>query len=162
MGLRGSLNSARARQAPLAQARIYLHYSVSSKYAIKHIVVHVQDPIALSCEAMVEMAQYDLTSVIGSYLDRHLVFPMLEFLSEKKVRVRVDDLFMHSPSTDHAPSPHREQLDRVGEYSTYRECHTAIDTDPPVYVRALFAHCTRSLYILLKAHHITCMSNGQK
>ena len=29
--------------------------------------------------------QYDLTSVIGGYLDRHLVFPMLEFLSEKKV-----------------------------------------------------------------------------
>ena len=28
--------------------------------------------------------QYDLTSVIGGYLDRHLVFPMLEFLSEKK------------------------------------------------------------------------------
>ena len=28
---------------------------------------------------------YDLTSVIGGYLDRHLVFPMLEFLSEKKV-----------------------------------------------------------------------------
>ena len=35
---------------------------------------------------MAEVAQYDLTSVIGSYLDRHLVFPMLEFLSEKKVR----------------------------------------------------------------------------
>ena len=31
--------------------------------------------------------QYDLTSVIGGYLDRHLVFPMLEFLSEKKVAV---------------------------------------------------------------------------
>lgn len=34
---------------------------------------------------MAEMMEYDLTSVIGGYLDRHLVFPMLEFLSEKKV-----------------------------------------------------------------------------
>lgn len=42
---------------------------------------------------MEEMAQYDLTSVIGSYLDRHLVFPMLEFLSEKKVCI--DGLYMY-------------------------------------------------------------------
>ena len=33
------------------------------------------------------MAEYDLTSKIGGYLDRHLIFPMLEFLSEKKVRL---------------------------------------------------------------------------
>ena len=32
------------------------------------------------------MAEYDLTSKVGSYLDRHLIFPMLEFLTEKKVR----------------------------------------------------------------------------
>ena len=38
---------------------------------------------------MAEVAQYDLTSVIGGYLDRHLVFPMLEFLSEKKVSLQV-------------------------------------------------------------------------
>jgi translation initiation factor 3 subunit E len=31
------------------------------------------------------MAAYDLTSTIGSYLDRHLIDPMLEFLAEKKV-----------------------------------------------------------------------------
>lgn len=31
------------------------------------------------------MAEYDLTSKIGNHLDRHLVFPMLEFLSEKGV-----------------------------------------------------------------------------
>ena len=35
--------------------------------------------------------QYDLTSVIGGYLDRHLVFPMLEFLSEKKVATYLHD-----------------------------------------------------------------------
>ena len=33
------------------------------------------------------MAAYDLTSTIGGYLDRHLIDPMLEFLSEKKVGV---------------------------------------------------------------------------
>ncbi|XP_050312157.1 eukaryotic translation initiation factor 3 subunit E [Anthonomus grandis grandis] len=31
------------------------------------------------------MAQYDLTSKIGQYLDRHLVFPLLEFLSAKEI-----------------------------------------------------------------------------
>jgi len=34
---------------------------------------------------LINMAEYDLTSKIGGYLDRHLVFPMLEFLSEKRV-----------------------------------------------------------------------------
>ena len=32
-----------------------------------------------------DMAECDLTSKLGGYLDRHLVFPMLEFLSEKRV-----------------------------------------------------------------------------
>lgn len=32
------------------------------------------------------MAEYDLTSKVGGYLDRHLIFPMLEFLTEKKVQ----------------------------------------------------------------------------
>lgn len=31
------------------------------------------------------MAEYDLSSKIGGYLDRHLVLPMLEFLSEKDI-----------------------------------------------------------------------------
>ena len=31
------------------------------------------------------MAEFDLTSKIGQYLDRHLVFPLLEFLSVKEV-----------------------------------------------------------------------------
>ena len=31
------------------------------------------------------MAAYDLTSKVGAFLDRHLILPMLEFLSEKKV-----------------------------------------------------------------------------
>ena len=30
------------------------------------------------------MAAYDLTSKVGAFLDRHLILPMLEFLSEKK------------------------------------------------------------------------------
>lgn len=33
------------------------------------------------------MAEYDLTYKVASYLDRHLIFPMLEFLTEKKVRM---------------------------------------------------------------------------
>jgi hypothetical protein len=31
------------------------------------------------------MAKYDLTHTIGQYLDRHLVFPLLEFLGSKEV-----------------------------------------------------------------------------
>lgn len=33
------------------------------------------------------MAKFDLTSRMGQYLDRHLVFPLLEFLSAKEVRM---------------------------------------------------------------------------
>ena len=33
-----------------------------------------------------KMAEYDLTSKVGQYLDRHLVFPLIEFLSGKEVR----------------------------------------------------------------------------
>lgn len=32
------------------------------------------------------MSEFDLTRVMGQYLDRHLVFPLLEFLSAKEVR----------------------------------------------------------------------------
>lgn len=36
-------------------------------------------------EKETDMAKYDLTSALAPYLDRHLVFPLLEFLSAKKV-----------------------------------------------------------------------------
>jgi hypothetical protein len=32
------------------------------------------------------MARYDLTPIVGEFLDKHMVFPLLEFLSHKKVR----------------------------------------------------------------------------
>ena len=32
-----------------------------------------------------KMAEYDLTAKVGQYLDRHLVFPLIEFLSGKEV-----------------------------------------------------------------------------
>jgi len=38
------------------------------------------------------MAQYDLTQTIATYLDRHLVFPLLEFLDLKKDIYSEDDL----------------------------------------------------------------------
>lgn len=31
------------------------------------------------------MAQYDLTNKIGKYMDRHMIFPLLEFLSHHEV-----------------------------------------------------------------------------
>lgn len=34
------------------------------------------------------MSKFDLTSRIGQYLDRHLVFPLLEFLSAKEVSLK--------------------------------------------------------------------------
>ena len=33
------------------------------------------------------MAEHDLTARMGCFLDRHLVFPLLEFLSVKEVSV---------------------------------------------------------------------------
>ncbi|XP_076039971.1 eukaryotic translation initiation factor 3 subunit e [Oratosquilla oratoria] len=36
------------------------------------------------------MAEYDLTSKMGPFLDRHLVFPLMEFLSVKKIYDEVD------------------------------------------------------------------------
>ena len=32
------------------------------------------------------MAEFDLTTRIGRFLDRHLVFPLLEFLTVKEVK----------------------------------------------------------------------------
>lgn len=41
--------------------------------------------LAVSRPLSVNMADYDLTSKLGPFLDRHLVFPLMEFLSVKGV-----------------------------------------------------------------------------
>jgi len=38
-----------------------------------------------SAQQQNKMASYDLITRMGQYLDRHLVFPLLEFLSVKQV-----------------------------------------------------------------------------
>jgi len=43
------------------------------------------------------MAEYDLTSKVGAYLDRHLVFPLLEFLSEREI---FDERDLHKGKLD--------------------------------------------------------------
>lgn len=57
--------------------------TIDSIYALTHF--YKSGELEEERAIMAEMMEYDLTSVIGGYLDRHLVFPMLEFLSEKKV-----------------------------------------------------------------------------
>ncbi|CAG0885950.1 unnamed protein product [Cyprideis torosa] len=58
------------------------------------------------------MAKYDLTSTIGEYLDRHLVFPLLEFLTEKKIYDETDllrgklDLLSNTNMVDFAVEVH--------------------------------------------------------
>ena len=42
------------------------------------------------------MAEHDLTARMGSFLDRHLVFPLLEFLSVKEVSFNLYRLFIDS------------------------------------------------------------------
>lgn len=51
-----------------------------------------RDYVSISCHSLRDvfgtrgkMAEWDLTSTMGQYLDRHLVFPLLEFLSERNV-----------------------------------------------------------------------------
>ncbi|KAI3430214.1 hypothetical protein D9Q98_004812 [Chlorella vulgaris] len=46
-------------------------------------VTHITAAAQAAAAAAAGMAQYDLTSVLAQHLDRHLVFPLLEFLGSK-------------------------------------------------------------------------------
>ena len=43
-----------------------------------------------------KMAEHDLTARMGCFLDRHLVFPLLEFLSVKEVGILLNFPFIVS------------------------------------------------------------------
>lgn len=44
----------------------------------------------MSIHARINVADYDLTSKLGPFLDRHLVFPLMEFLSVKRIYDETD------------------------------------------------------------------------
>lgn len=71
------------------------------------------------------MAQYDLTNRIGQYMDRHMIFPLLEFLSHHEIY-----------SSDELVQAHYDLLSETNmvDYANeiYRQIHN-IDTCSPVY-----------------------------
>lgn len=79
------------------------------------------------------MAVYDLSTRIGAYLDRHLVFPILEFLSERGLYNEHDilqariDLLSQTNMVDYA-------------MDVYKQLHTDDDGDAPeeMYVKREF------------------------
>lgn len=73
------------------------------------------------------MAEYDLTSKIGCYLDRHLVFPLLEFLSERDIFDERDllkgkiDLLSSTNMVDFAVDVYKAlHPDEVGSWRNFR------------------------------------------
>ncbi len=43
--------------------------------------------LATVVQSLLKMAEHDLTSKLGNYLDQHLVFPLFEFLAVQGVSI---------------------------------------------------------------------------
>ncbi|KAF6017419.1 EIF3E [Bugula neritina] len=67
---------------PLTEANIY--YAEEGKDTYSYIRI-LDRGVDIAGHEGINMAEWDLTSVMGQYLDRHLVFPLLEFLSETQI-----------------------------------------------------------------------------
>nr|CAB3241627.1 eukaryotic translation initiation factor 3 subunit E-B [Phallusia mammillata] len=95
------------------------------------------------------MAEYDLTTNVGKYLDRHLVFPLLEFLSEREIYNERDlhqgklELLSNTNMVDFAMDVHKtlypgEEIpvhlrEKRNEVVSLLKSHT-IKTEPIVHI----------------------------
>merc|ERR1712013_98578 len=83
---------------------------------IENIKLHIVTDIKKT-NTMAE--QYDLTAKVGPYLDRHLVFPLLEFLSSKEIFDEMEllrgrlELLQGTNNTDEVPDEFHERRQHV-------------------------------------------------
>lgn len=80
--------------------------SVTLPYFIFSLLAHAGD----------KMAEFDLTTRMGQYLDRHLVFPLLEFLSVKEVTYTYADIDKSEQNLDHRPATYGKKCQHCAGY----------------------------------------------